>query len=225
MARLSPNAIAQLVKSEGFADPVTATAVVLGESGGDTDAVNTNSDGTRDRGLWQLNSKDHPSMSDADAFDMLKSTRYAKSISAGGRDFRLWHATTAPAFADHLVTARKAVAESPDTIGSGGLGNVIGSTVGNAADTVAGAADKLLPGNPFGSIVDALGTLTALGIKVFGVLLDPDFWKRLGLGLAGVVLIAVGVAMLRPDLTAKVGGLAAGGPAGASIAAAFAGGA
>lgn len=64
-----------------------AAAVAMAESGGNPTAVNTsNSNGTTDRGLWQINSI-HGSQS---TLDPLANARAAVGISKGGTDWRPW---------------------------------------------------------------------------------------------------------------------------------------
>lgn len=65
----------------------TASAIALAESGGDTDSKNDrNSNGTIDRGLWQINSV-HGSLS---TFDPLSNARAAVSISQNGANWKPW---------------------------------------------------------------------------------------------------------------------------------------
>lgn len=71
----------------GFAQPRVATAVALAESGGYTYA-----DNGYDRGLWQINRRWHPGVSDACAYDVECSTRYAYRLSNGGWNWRPWAA-------------------------------------------------------------------------------------------------------------------------------------
>lgn len=193
---------------------IDVAAVVWGESGGDTQAVNVNADGSRDRGAFQINDRAHPEVSDAKAFDWRSSIAAAKVISHDWSDLSPWSVTRSSRWGsikDEVTKAAKPIADK--------------NTGTAVLDQVTGAFDKLVPGNPFSGLVDVLQTLSGLTVKLLGALLDPDFWKRLGLGLAGVALIIVGVLALRPDLAAKVGGLAAGGPLGASIATAATAGA
>lgn len=64
----------------------TASAIALAESGGDPSAVNGNSNGSTDRGLWQVNSV-HGSLS---TFDPLANARAAVSISSNGANWKPW---------------------------------------------------------------------------------------------------------------------------------------
>lgn len=64
-----------------------AAAIAMAESGGNSDAVNSsNSNGTVDRGLWQINSI-HGGQS---TLDPLANARAAVGISKGGTDWRPW---------------------------------------------------------------------------------------------------------------------------------------
>ena len=58
----------------------------MAESGGDADATNNNSNGTTDRGLWQINSI-HGSQSTTDP---VANARAAVSISDNGTNWRPW---------------------------------------------------------------------------------------------------------------------------------------
>ena len=73
----------------------TAALCVAGaESGWNAHAVNDNPDGSRDRGLFQINSRWHPGVTDAEAFDLVANARYAHALSDGGRDWGAWAVTT-----------------------------------------------------------------------------------------------------------------------------------
>lgn len=63
-----------------------AAAVALAESGGNPGASNRNTNGTIDRGLWQINSI-HGALS---TFDVMSNARAAVRISSGGRNWQPW---------------------------------------------------------------------------------------------------------------------------------------
>jgi hypothetical protein len=195
MGRLPDAELVRLVTElRPFADPETAIAVILGESGGDPSAVNRQPDNI-DRGLWQISSKWHPNVSDAAAFDPEASTRYAYNLSSGGTDYNAWHATRASTFAGHRATAAAMLAANPSTGSSGGswLGGVVGAlplpgglTVGTADD----AARNVVENVP---VISNVADLVALAGKALGVLVSADFWKRVGFGVAGLVLVYLGL--------------------------------
>lgn len=67
--------IRAIAKSENV-DEELAVKVAKCESNLSPTATNTNKDGTKDRGLFQINDKWHPEVSDSQAFDIIFSTRF-----------------------------------------------------------------------------------------------------------------------------------------------------
>lgn len=63
-----------------------AAAIAMAESGGVINAQNHNSNGTTDRGLWQINSS-HGSQS---TFDEMGNARAAVAISSNGTNWKPW---------------------------------------------------------------------------------------------------------------------------------------
>ncbi|SDL76345.1 hypothetical protein SAMN05660642_00733 [Geodermatophilus siccatus] len=94
---------------------VTAVAVGLGESSCRADAQNANGptkgcpNGSVDRGLWQINSCWHPSVSKSCAYDAQCNANAAHRISAKGTNFKPWVAYTNGSYRKHLEAARAAV--------------------------------------------------------------------------------------------------------------------
>lgn len=75
----------------------TAVAVMTAESGRYTRAwhENVGDDGvvaSIDRGLYQLNDKAHPSMSEAAAYHPVRNAEYAYRLSNGGANWTPWYA-------------------------------------------------------------------------------------------------------------------------------------
>ncbi len=95
---------------------VTAVAVGMGESSCRPDAQNPNGptkgcpNGSVDRGLWQINSCWHPSVSKSCAYDAQCNANAAHRISAKGTNFKPWVAYTNGSYRNHLEAARAAVA-------------------------------------------------------------------------------------------------------------------
>jgi hypothetical protein len=79
----------------------TAVAVALAESGGYTLAENHNTNGSTDRGVWQINSV-HGALS---TFDPAGNARAAVSISGNGRNWSPWVTYTNGAYRQHLGQA------------------------------------------------------------------------------------------------------------------------
>lgn len=76
---------------------VTAVAVMCAESGRWTRAWHDNLDAegnvvSTDRGLFQINNKAHPSLSDADAYSPIPNAVYAAMLSHMGASWKPWSA-------------------------------------------------------------------------------------------------------------------------------------
>jgi len=83
--------IRMIAKQEGV-DPDLAVRVAKCESDLDPYAVNINKDGSRDRGIFQINDKYHPEVSDEQAFNIEFSTRFfCKAFKEGHLSW--WNAT------------------------------------------------------------------------------------------------------------------------------------
>ncbi len=108
---LTDAALAQLVVNQKFAQPDIAIAIILAESGGNAGATHTegNTPPSIDRGLWQINSKWHPEVTDTCAFDPACSTQAAFAISKGGTDYTQWTAYKSGAFKQYLARAQAAL--------------------------------------------------------------------------------------------------------------------
>ena len=92
--QLQPRELAALNYDAGWQDAeqlVVAVMVELAESQGYDHAENTNPDGTRDRGVWQLNSV-HKQITDEIAFDPKRATAEAFKLYVARGDFTDWAA-------------------------------------------------------------------------------------------------------------------------------------
>ena len=156
MADYSVGDLTDAARNAGFSGAalVTAVAVALAENSGRVlRAVNTNLDGSRDRGPWQINDRAHPEVSDACAFSLDCSAGAAFQISSQGRDWKPWVTWTNGAYKQYLGDASAAVGGITDaqaTSGSDpfGVGSAISSVTGQliSAGQVAGGAVLILAG-------------------------------------------------------------------------------
>jgi Lysozyme like domain len=113
----APDLCAKVAVRAGFSGDrlVTAVAVGMGESACRPDAQNANGptkgcpNGSVDRGLWQINSCWHPSVSKSCAYDAQCNADAAYRISGQGANFRPWAAYTNGSYRKHLDAARAAV--------------------------------------------------------------------------------------------------------------------
>ena len=130
---------------------VTAVAVSLAENGGRVlRAGNTNLDGSRDRGPWQINDKAHPDVSDGCAFSLDCSAGAAFQISSQGRTFQPWTVWNTGAYKRYLPDAQGAVGGATDSQAGDltGIGSAVATVTGQivSAGQVAGGAVLIVVG-------------------------------------------------------------------------------
>ncbi|MEQ0565393.1 FG-GAP-like repeat-containing protein [Amycolatopsis sp. NEAU-NG30] len=87
---------------------VTAVAVAMAESRCDPLARGANPD-SLDRGLWQINDKYHPEVSDACAYDAQCNANAAYRISGGGTDWTPWSTYNSGSYKQFVDEARAAI--------------------------------------------------------------------------------------------------------------------
>jgi hypothetical protein len=149
-----------------------AAAVAMAESGGDSNATNSNTNGSTDRGLWQINSV-HGSQS---TFDVTGNVKAAINISGNGTNWSPWVTYVSGAFRKFL---------SPTTAASTGTlpaGTTAASGIG-------------IPGTGIsvsGLVTSAVNAL--LGMLGLGSL--KDMAERAGLIILGFALVILGIHLL-----------------------------
>jgi len=101
-------------RNAGFTgeDFVTAVAVAMAESRCDPLARGSNP-GSIDRGLWQINDRYHPEVSDACAYNAQCNANAAYRISDGGTDWTPWSTYQSRSYRQFLDDARAAIGASP----------------------------------------------------------------------------------------------------------------
>jgi len=104
-----------------------AAAIALAESAGRPGATNDNTNGSIDRGLWQINSV-HGAQS---TYDIMANARAAVAISANGASWHPWTTFTTGAYKQFLQNTPPA---------TGPLPNISGTTDTGAAAATPGAA-------------------------------------------------------------------------------------
>ena len=148
-----------------------AAAIAMAESGGKSDASNINSDGSVDRGLWEINSS-HGSLS---TFDPIANVKAAIQLSGNGKNWSPWTTFKTGAYKKYL---------SPTT----GAANSL------PADTTAGIG---IPGIGGGISVSGLvdSAVNAL-LKMLGLGSLKDMVERAGLIILGFALVILGIKIL-----------------------------
>lgn len=166
-----------------------AVAIAMRESRGVPDVVNVNkggpAPGSHDVGLWQINTYYHHEWTEAQLLDPQTNAYAMGVISNRGTQ---WGAWDGPSYAQFLPEARKAaakIAKDPGTL--------------ELLQTGLEAGGKAIADNPLQALAEAVSFLTDAVGTFFGAILDAGWWKRVGLGAASVILIAVGASLVGRD--------------------------
>lgn len=144
-----------------------AAAIAMAESGGGANSTNNNSNGTQDRGLWQINTV-HGAQS---TFDPNANAAAAVAISSNGSNWSPWATFTSGAYKQYLQSGI-----APSSAGSPAAGT-----------TPVGAAAGLDPSVVIGNLTDGLskGILDAV-MSFLNPFLKIVWWGAevlVGLGL------------------------------------------
>ncbi len=94
--QIQPRKLAGFAYDAGFKDAhnlVVAVMVILSESQGFDHAINTNPDGSSDRGIWQLNTI-HAWITDEMAYDPAQASAAAFKLYMANSGFKPWAAFT-----------------------------------------------------------------------------------------------------------------------------------
>lgn len=185
MATLTARQIAEPAHNAGFTGTqlVVAVAIALAESGGNTLATHTNTNGSKDYGLWQINSV-HA--------DLLRSYTWSnpqdnaimahRVFADAGNKFTPWSTYKSGRYLAFMSVARGAVSASGSPLPS----TAAGSKPSNVGGGGTGAQPSGLPlPNPVGALQ---------GITDFvNLMLNPHTWLRLAMFGAGIALVFMGL--------------------------------
>jgi hypothetical protein len=185
MPKLTGQQVAQLAWDAGFRDAglVVAVEVSFAENGShDTEAVNHNSNGTTDTGLWQINSVHR--IPQSTLFDPAKNAAAAYRISSSGTDFTPWTTYKDGAARGQESAAQLAIQQAGHP--SPGQGHTPSPTDLPGVGTAVHATE---------SVASFLGTLG-----------DRSTWIRIGEVVAGLALGIGGLFLLGRILIAEQAG-------------------
>lgn len=191
MARVTSGTVVAAARAAGFTgrDLTIAVAVAFAESGFKADAVSKpNRNGSRDYGLWQINSVHRPTDHDWRDPDTNAALAYRVYREAGG--FRPWTVYKSGAYLLFMPQATAWVAAAGSAVGKVidlAQKPVLGAV--GAAEGVVGAAGGIGSGvlNQAGTVIEALG--------------DQETWLRVVKVGAGVLLVGIGLYLLaRPNV-------------------------
>ncbi len=187
--------IADVMREAGWneSDIPMGVAIALAESGGRTAALNTsNSNGSRDYGLFQINSVHKALLDRYDWRDPVQNAAMARKIfEDAGRKWTPWSVYKSGSYKKFFTG--KSESSAGYTIDDGGL-------VPNDSDGLPGGEEWIVPNDSDGMPTDSSGDWaenTELG-KPFsffdlGFIGTPMFWQRFGIGALGVALVITGI--------------------------------
>lgn len=202
MAKLTVQQIAGYAQAAGFPpeELARATAVALAESGGDPGASHTNTNGSVDYGLFQINSVHGGLLNQGDKFNPLDNAKMALTVwRDAGNKWTPWSAYNNGRSQGFMAQATLAAAKpvppaSPAGASASGSATASGES-GQAGGTAQGSAPAVT-GNPVAdALAGVLSPLTGL-VEKFKTILNVNFWWRLGAGILGVIMILVSAVMI-----------------------------
>lgn len=156
---------------------VIAAAVAMAESRGHVGAQHRNSNGSIDRGLWQINSV-HGAQS---TLDPVANAKAAIAISKNGTDWRPWTTFRSGAYIPFQHGHNNdVVVVTPEGV----TGDTHDDPISNTLEDAVGAAGAAVP-EP---LKDLAGFVSRIG-----VIFERAWWKRVGLILAGALAIIFAV--------------------------------
>lgn len=149
-----------------------AAAIAMAESGGDSQASHVNSDGSIDRGVWQINSV-HGSLS---TFDPIANAKAAIQISNNGSNWSPWTTFKTGAYKKYLSPTTPAGGNVPTNATTTGLFGI--------------------PGLPSLSVSGIIEDMINTVLKMLGLGSLKDLAERAGLIILGFALLLVGIKIL-----------------------------
>jgi hypothetical protein len=156
-----------------------AAAIAMAESHGDPNATNHNTNGSTDRGLWQINSV-HGAQSTTDP---LANAKAAVAISQNGKDWSPWVTYTKGTYKQFLSAAQTAAAP----LQNDPVTNAVSAATKPLRDTLSGIAQIGQSASDFVDLVTS-----------------GQFWLRVLEVLAGVALLVMGLMSLSGRTTTPV---------------------
>lgn len=193
MPTLTQSEMTALALSVGFPASVAPTmgAIGMAESGGNTQAVHTNSNGSVDKGVWQINSVNSDVINKYGGNPLNPTANAQMALAIYKRQgLQAWSTYTSGAY---LKYTNKGGSDSAANVPAsfwndlkdpqwwGALGNGLGGSGVPGTGLVPDPGNEGILGGLSG-IVQALQTLTSAAT-----------WERIGLVLAGAVLVVIGI--------------------------------
>jgi len=221
VATLTAQQIYALARGAGFnaGEAVTATAIALAESGGRTDAVGDTTITTAkwgpSVGLWQVRTlKAETGKGSYRDIQWLQASpanqaKAAFEIRKGSNGWKNWSVFSSGAYKSKVDGVEQSVGQAAATGGTAWWQKVLGLPALGAAAAASAATGQTDAGDYVdagAAVVSNSDGALAQAKKVLETLSSPEFWKRFGIGAAGVVLVLVAVIVMLWSQKSKIVG-------------------
>jgi hypothetical protein len=161
-------------------DLITIVAIGMSESGGNASADNTNSDGTRDAGYWQINQIHWRGLTESAVKDLTVNARLAMEVYQK-QGFTAWTDYKNGKYRAHLSSAQNAVKSLGTESVNTGIEDVAG------AEVVGDVVDKT------GAVLEAGFNILSDASKWIG---NPGNWIRIVQVVGGIVVGVTAVSLV-----------------------------
>jgi hypothetical protein len=159
---------------------ITIVAIGMSESGGNASADNTNSDGTRDAGYWQINQIHWRGLTESAVKDLTVNARLAMEVYQK-QGFTAWTDYKNGKYRAHLSSAQNAVKSLGTESVNTGIEDVAG------AEVVGDVVDKT------GAVLEAGFNILSDASKWIG---NPGNWIRIVQVVGGIVVGVTAVSLV-----------------------------
>ncbi len=191
--------IARLALSVGLpqGNPVAfAVAIALCESSGNPNAVGPRTRYGSAVGLWQIMPPGDNGESGASLKNPQVNARAMASRSRMGTNWQPWECWTSGKWKRFYERGIKAASAASGPNLPGGLENTLSGSAFEGVQAVDAVGD---------ATAGALGSIATLA----DVVTNPDWWKRIGVGAAGVALVVVAGVLVLKDVVPSPAGVVA----------------
>lgn len=192
--------VARAAQAAGFPDDqlVTAVAVAFAESGFNATAINrSNSNGSTDYGLWQINSvHNFPEVANGTWRDPKVNASMALRVyrRQGWNAWSVYRPSNPTGYARYLAARPAAVGFVAAAVGPGAAAAGAAGTPGAIAEGVGGDA---------GTVLNAAEKIAKEPLAVLDWLTNPQTWERIAYVVLGGALVIGGIYLLVTSTIAK----------------------
>lgn len=180
---------------------ITAVAIALAESSGNELATHTNSNGSIDTGLWQINSihkKVHPNWTIPWLQNPTNNAQAMAIVSNNGTNWRPWTTYNSGSY-------RKYIDEVKNKLSIDDSGNPITTGIETGLNQIPGIGGTL--GDIFGGVTDTTSFIASIAESIARAgawIINPDNWIRIVQVIGGVGLGLIAATVIISNSKTKI---------------------